>query len=63
MTSSSLNAGALLMTAGKAASLREGAELAREALLSGRGGRRCSTPTSRRAMAEGVLGGIVAAQA
>ena len=34
-----LNAGALLMTAGKADSLREGAGLAREALLAGRAGR------------------------
>jgi anthranilate phosphoribosyltransferase len=31
-----LNAAALLMTAGKAAGLREGAELARDALASGR---------------------------
>jgi anthranilate phosphoribosyltransferase len=34
-----INAGALLMTAGKAASLREGFALAREALLSGEAGR------------------------
>jgi len=33
-----LNAGALLMTAGKAADLREGTGLARDALLSGRAG-------------------------
>ena len=33
-----LNAGALLMTAGKAADLREGAGTAREALLSGKAG-------------------------
>ena len=33
-----LNAGALLMTAGKAKDLREGTGLAREALLSGRAG-------------------------
>ena len=34
-----LNAAALLLTAGKASSLRDGAECAREALLSGQAGR------------------------
>ena len=33
-----LNAAALLLTAGKVASLRDGADLARDALLSGRAG-------------------------
>ncbi len=34
-----LNAGALLLTAGKAATLRDGAATARDALLSGKAGR------------------------
>jgi anthranilate phosphoribosyltransferase len=38
-----LNTGALLMTAGKAASLLEGAELARQALSSGRAGQALQT--------------------